>query len=290
MSVQANTLEIQADMAGAMAEFQRAQHAADAYFGKRFLVLSHADWLPVVGRTSVRSIPSLPVGELVRADIIEAWNDDKAAVARAQEGDRVVLEAIAREAAVARAPLVVRVDFAAPADVKVAAGTKGAHREVCDRTGQGFWHDMRLVELAMEDWPRPTIPVFARPYRKPWLVDGFAVEFRVWVRAGKVTAISNYYPQRPLVRSAQIERAMRTCIFYAEAIASEAPDFAPLASVSILASGPRKPPPSQPTFSARRARAGLCGWSAVPIPIPYGALTPAASMRLPICGTTRARG
>lgn len=49
--------------------------------------------------------------------------------------------------------------------------------------------------------PREEIPIWQRPWINAQLVDQYPVEYRVFVQDGKVTGISNYYPQRPLPRN-----------------------------------------------------------------------------------------
>ena len=58
--------------------------------------------------------------------------------------------------------------------------------------------DPRAFEILM-DYPRPTVPVWRRPWADAMALDGYPVEYRAFVRDGKLQGISNYYPQRPLV-------------------------------------------------------------------------------------------
>ena len=63
--------------------------------------------------------------------------------------------------------------------------------------GGVIFGDMRSFDMVSE-YPRDNIPIWQRPWAETQVVDGYPVEYRAFVRNGKVQGISSYYPQRPL--------------------------------------------------------------------------------------------
>lgn len=57
--------------------------------------------------------------------------------------------------------------------------------------------DPRAVDIILE-YPADSIQVWRRPWVQALQVDGYPVEFRVFVRDGSIQGIASYYPQRPL--------------------------------------------------------------------------------------------
>ena len=58
--------------------------------------------------------------------------------------------------------------------------------------------DMRAYDIVAE-YPRETgYPVWHRPWVDAKIVNGYPVEYRVFVKDGHIAGVSSYYPQRPL--------------------------------------------------------------------------------------------
>ena len=57
--------------------------------------------------------------------------------------------------------------------------------------------DPRLMDIIFE-LPYEEIALWQRPWIKPYVLSGYPVEYRVYVRDGRMVGISNYYPQRDL--------------------------------------------------------------------------------------------
>ena len=57
--------------------------------------------------------------------------------------------------------------------------------------------DPRAMEIILE-FPRELIPIWSRPWINARIIDGYPVEYRVFVYDGQAMGVSNYYPQRPL--------------------------------------------------------------------------------------------
>lgn len=65
--------------------------------------------------------------------------------------------------------------------------------------------DPRAFDILYE-YPEETIEVLRRPWVEARRVGGYPVEYRAFVQDSAVLGISSYYPQRPLVRDARVER------------------------------------------------------------------------------------
>ena len=69
--------------------------------------------------------------------------------------------------------------------------------------------DPRAFDIIFE-FPREHIPIWKRPSIQATIIDGYPVEYRVFVSDGQIQGLSNYYPQRPLPRDdEQIAAVMR---------------------------------------------------------------------------------
>ena len=68
------------------------------------------------------------------------------------------------------------------------------------------------------DFPGDTISVWRRPWAQALVIDRFPVEFRVFVAKGRIAGIANYYLQRDLPQTPQIEQMAQECLGFAEAI------------------------------------------------------------------------
>ena len=88
-----------------------------------------------------------------------------------------------------------RWDFCAPTEVKLrlSTGQPDFHEEMT----LPILDDPRAYTILYE-FPREDIPVYQRPWLDAAIADGYPIEYRAYVRDGKLQGISNYYPQRPL--------------------------------------------------------------------------------------------
>ena len=155
----------------------------------RFCPISLGDWLEIAEKAGVRYVPAEKVttfnrrdvlmfdtkcdeGEAVRQRLMKVFDD----MERAREYNHMM-----------------RFDCCAGDDTKY-------------RMSEGMWewHEehatlyigtLRAFDIMME-YPREEIPVWQRPWVEAEIVDSYPVEYRVFVRDGKVIGVSNYYPQR----------------------------------------------------------------------------------------------
>ena len=154
---------------------------------KTFCPVSLGDWLEVCQRAGVPAIAAQQVAEVRKTDYLN-WTDDGPVRER-------LMAAYGKMRDFAASDYMMRYDCCSSTDVKAAL----AH-------GKPEWHedfatlmldDPRVYEL-IEQYPREIVPVWQRPWVKAKIHDGYPVEYRVFVKDGRVVGISNYYPQRPL--------------------------------------------------------------------------------------------
>ena len=155
--------------------------------GGRFCPISLGDWLELCRQAGVPHVPAERICDLLRDDCLSFD----------VPGDhRERLRAAFREMERARLPgHMMRFDCCASLEVKISLS-------------QGEWEwkpgfcrvdldDPRAFDILFE-YPRPRTPVWIRPWAPAIVIDGYPVEYRAFVRDGKVLGISSYYPQRPL--------------------------------------------------------------------------------------------
>ena len=172
-----------------------------------FNVVSMKEWLGVVSHAGIPHVPAehiatIDIDMLMRFDHIPPPAEVRSfyeKVEAAKEPDTML-----------------RWDCCAPLDIKQALGN-----------GQPEWSsyfidyftidDPRAFDLIYEQPCRDTC-VWKRPWVKARIADSYPVEFRVFVDHGAVAGVSSYYPQRPLVDSAEIREHVAISIRYAEAL------------------------------------------------------------------------
>ncbi len=81
--------------------------------------------------------------------------------------------------------------------------------------------DPRSFDLLYE-FPAESIAVVQRPWVKAQGLDGYPVEFRVYVAQGKIHAVANYYLQRPLPDSPAIQEAVQAAMRSTQALIAQA--------------------------------------------------------------------
>ena len=180
-----------------MEELSARRHAeAKAPFevpgSKAFIGVSLNAWLDVMTAAGIPSIPAEAVTSLKRETFLgfeksltdepEAWR--------------------AFDAALGSVPSthMARWDACSSLDLKFAMAEKspfGAHARVLHPG------DPRAFEI-LADYPAEEFTVWSRPWVEAKLVDGYPVEFRVFVKDSKVLGIASYYPQRALPATPEI--------------------------------------------------------------------------------------
>ena len=153
----------------------------------KFCPTSLEDWLELCQRTGVPHVPARKVTELRREDYLSFDT----------QGDHSQrLKAAGQEIQAARKrDHMMRLDCCSDAEIKYRmAQGEPDFREEFDHI---LFGDPRAFDLVAEH-PRDILPVWQRPWQDTMRVDGYPVEYRAFVRDGRVRGISSYYPQRPL--------------------------------------------------------------------------------------------
>lgn len=110
-----------------------------------------------------------------------------------------------------------RWESCAPSGVKFAMASAQSMRDVPLYDRALHPGDPRAFEILYQ-FPKEKVGIFKRPIVDPLLVDGYPVEFRVYINNSEVVAVSNYYPQMSLPETyANIDHA-KLAIAYAKRI------------------------------------------------------------------------
>ena len=170
------------ELARAEAESQAPEEA-----GGRFCPVSLGDWLELCRKAGVPHVPAEQVAEFMLEDIMKFDTPG-------EHQERLGHMRKRLEEARLQAHMV-RLDCCASIEIKY-------------RLSQGEWEwrpefgdvildDPRAFDILME-YPRPRVPVWRRPWADALVLNRYPVEYRAFVRDGKLQGISNYYPQRTL--------------------------------------------------------------------------------------------
>ena len=200
------------------------QHQLDrAWFASRMNATSLSDWISIATRAAVPFVASEIGGWIERRTLMSMWDGDD----EANETLNATWERIRNR--VARLEqggihMVVRADYASANEIKAACATPGEHRNcLASKQKIAMHHDPRIGELGYL-YPRDWIAVHVRPYVEPRMIEGYALEFRVWVKDGRVHAVSSYYPQRPLPDTGEIHELIAEAIVLTERLAAATPE------------------------------------------------------------------
>ena len=169
------------------------EHTPD-YGGERtgFCPVSLADWLKLCEETKVPYVPALKAATITKKDYIHFDQPGER-----QDRLRDALKSVEKAAAEMDGPAMTRFDFCSSIDVKIAMDRGDAEAGHKPEFAQLVLDDPRAYQI-MEEYPRAEIPIFVRPWVKAKKHLSHPVEYRVFVRDGRVAGISSYYPQRPL--------------------------------------------------------------------------------------------
>lgn len=176
-----------------------------------FPAASLLGWLQIAARANVRAIPArvveqLPIEDLLRFD--QGTAASEAACAR--------LERLNHER---RADRMLRWDPCAGLNLKLTLSQP--------REDAGLPQDPEELRLDIGDprafdilyaFPAPTVAIVERPWVPALQIDGFPVEFRVFLRDGAVAGIANYYCQRSLTRTPDLAQWAARCVRASQAM------------------------------------------------------------------------
>ena len=156
----------------------------------RFCPYALGDWLAAAQRAGVPAVPGREISVFETADLKNAEWDGP-------HQDRLV-RAWRRMDRNTPEGWMVRWDVCAGIFIKGHFGEKRTET-LPPNERRKLVMDPRFHE-ALEEWPRPAMPVYARPWieERMLFVDGHPVEYWVYVENSKVLGVSSYYYQRPL--------------------------------------------------------------------------------------------
>lgn len=165
----------------------------------RFNCLSLGDWLEACRRTNVPFVPAYQTASLRKKDALLFEVEG--------EHQKRLEDAFVKTQSEAIGVDMVRFDFCAPLEIKAALanGNWGWREEFRDLT----LGDPRVVDIMLE-YPGDSIALWKRPWIEALIEDDYPVEYRVFVKDGKIIGISNYYPQRTLSYRPQDIDAVRS--------------------------------------------------------------------------------
>lgn len=155
-------------------------------------LLSLGDWLGAAVAAGVTYVDAELIAEAQTDDVRKFDWDEPAR----NERLRALWQTIK---AADRPDSILRWDICSSGSVKAAMSQPGAgsRPRMWKGTPSVEFDDPRLQDV-IDDWRHPTLRIWRRPWVRAAIVNGYPVEFRVFVRDDQVVGISSYYPQRPL--------------------------------------------------------------------------------------------
>lgn len=161
----------------------------------RFIATSLGAWLKRAQDSGISSVNAVRIADVPRKALMEIeeqspeheviWNNLVKAKNSIEDGHMV------------------RWDACSHSELKWVMGESGKTKDQRIEAGRDTYPCMRVYELHYE-YPADIIPVWSRPWIDALEVDGFPVEFRVFVRDSKVIGVASYYPQRALPSTPEI--------------------------------------------------------------------------------------
>ena len=186
-------LPTQEELQAAQNEHSQAQ--------ENFCPISLGDWLNLCRSAEVPHVPAAQVTQVQREDYLHF---DTEGEHRARLGQ--VWKAIQ---SARKDNHMMRLDCCADGELKyrMSRGDSGGFQP---EFGAIILDDMRSYDMVSE-YPRENIPIWQRPWAETQVIDGYPVEYRAYVRDGKLQGISSYYPHRPLPRFPEHLKAVKNC-------------------------------------------------------------------------------
>ena len=191
----------------------RNANSPNAADESRFCPVSLGDWLRLCGEIGIPYVPARNVTQIDKDDYLnfETPGEHRERLSTAL---RAIHDAAQSES---QKRTMMRFDPCSPMTVKYALSV-GSY-EWKPEFEELILDDPRAFDILYE-YPRQSIPIWQRPWIATQIEDGYPVEYRAFVRDGRVVGVSNYYPQRPLKRQHfQIQRVFE----YTARLAEKAP-------------------------------------------------------------------
>ena len=179
--------ELKQQLQAAQDEHDQAREA-NREFQENFCPVSLGDWLNLCRRAEVPHVPAAQVAEIRRDDYL-AFDTEGEHHSRLEQVWKTIQAA-------RKDNQMMRLDCCSDAEIKYRMG-QGEGGRFQPEFGTIEFGDMRSFDLVYE-YPRESVPIWQRPWVETQVIDGYPVEYRAFVRDGKLQGISSYYPQRPL--------------------------------------------------------------------------------------------
>ena len=193
-------LPTQGELQAAQNERGQPEEASQA-LQEKFCTISLGDWLNLCRRAEVPHVPATQIAQVLRDDYLDFETEGE---------HRARLKQVWKAIQYARTENhMMRLDCCTDAELKyrMSRGDGGGFQP---EFGGIMLDDMRSYNIVSE-YPRENIPIWQRPWAKTQVIDGYPVEYRAYVRDGKLQGISSYYPQRPLPRFPEHLKAVQSC-------------------------------------------------------------------------------
>ncbi len=206
-----------------------------------FNTVSLSAWLDVCKAAGVEAVPATEIGKIEIAHLIVAIDNPEST--EENEATRA-LRAFWTKIEAAKEPgTMIRWDCCTCSEVKYRLDT-GRHEWHQDLLDCFYIDDFRATDLILE-YPDTVIPAWSRPWMQARIVDGYPVEYRVFVEDGRIIAISSYYPQRPLTDSPVVRQDAAACLIETEKLIGAVPT-----PLRFPALAPRRHSPDRKAFTA----------------------------------------
>ena len=171
-----------------------------------FNIVSLADWIEVCAKAGVPHVETKTIAHIAIERLL-AYDTEPPP----EEFIRAVEAAMTPHT-------ILRWDACAPMELKHRRAS--GHNEWSETLHRGFTIDDPHAFDTIYEYPGNEMIVHRRPWMQSTVIDGFSLEYRVFVENGTVIGVSNYYPQRALDASETIMRQCTLAIDYTKAIST----------------------------------------------------------------------
>lgn len=201
-----------------LAEFQNQNQIANRNGNSEldtFCTIELMDFLHLAKQAKVPFIPAIPIAS-IDVDTVTSFDDEDMAPDDI-ELSKQFWASIRKEADnILNLGTMFRWSCCAPADIKMAL-SRGEKPDLGKHRTEFTIDDLRAYDI-VSDYPRKEITVYYRPWITPKKLNGYPLEFRVYVEEDKVIAVSQYYPQSALEETPELADIVNQCTDYVEAM------------------------------------------------------------------------
>jgi hypothetical protein len=177
----------------------------------RFIAVSLGAWIKFAQAAGIEAVHATRIADIPRDTLLR--------VEEPEPGDEEIWRDYREAFNTLASDRMTRWDACSSSDLKVAMGSAGASKKTRLKAGRDAYPCPRIYDLHYE-YPADSIPVWSRPWVDAMEVDGYPVEFRVFVLESKVIGVASYYPQRDLPDTEEILGYADQCKTLAEKLVS----------------------------------------------------------------------